>query len=279
MKRIWMGVALTLMAHAAFAAVQYEFIQTSRSDAEGTPPMDLSARAVIDGPRSRVDFLSGNAYPPGTYVVSTDNSRKMRFVDPTQKTYTEVNAMTIASSIGMTNIKIENLKSMVTRLDDTMTVAGIATDHYRLTLNFDVTVKFSGRPLRQHFRAEIDKWTTTRFGDLAQDLAAATIQTGNAEIDELITAETTKIAGFPLKQSIRITATNALMDKTRRSPSKLAIPTSTTLTREITITSIRELNKIEAAMFMVPAGFTRSDFADRVPKAQTQVLNLEPAGN
>ncbi|HEU4521397.1 MAG TPA: hypothetical protein VFT12_05295, partial [Thermoanaerobaculia bacterium] len=155
-------MALTLFAHAAFAAVQYEYIQTSRSDADGMPPIDMSAKAVIDGSRSRVDFISGNAYPPGTYVVSNDGARKLQFVDPTQKTYTEVNTLSIASAIGMSNIKVENLKSSVTRLDDQQLIAGIPTNHYRLSLAFDVTVIFSGRPLKQHFRAEVDKWTTPR---------------------------------------------------------------------------------------------------------------------
>ena len=90
---------------------------------------------------------------------------------------------------------------------------------------------------------------------------------------------TTKIAGFPLKQSVRITATNALMDRQRSNRSKLTVPQTTTLTREITITSIRETNKVEEALFVIPSGYTRADFAERVPKSQTQVLNLEPSGN
>ena len=278
MKRIWVGVALTLVAHAAFAAVQYEYIQTSHSDSDaGMPPMSLSAKAVIDGPRSRVDFISGNAYPPGTYVLSTDGARKLQFVDPTQKTYTEVNTLTIASAIGMSNIKVENLKSSVTRLDDQQLIAGIPTNHYRLTLSFDVTVMFSGRPLKQHFRTEIDKWTTARFSDVADALSARTLQTGNAQIDELIAAETGKISGFPLKQAVRITAINAHMGK-KTGKSELKVPSTTTLTREMTVTSIRE-TAADAAMFDVPAGYKRSDFAERIPKAQTQVLSLEPSSD
>ena len=123
----------------------------------------MSAKATIDGVRSRVDFISGNAYPPGTYVVSTDGARKLRFVDPTQKSFTEVNTLTIASAIGMSNIKIENLKSAVQKLEDQQNIAGIPADHYRLTLTFDITVTFSGRPLKQSVRTEIDKWTTVRF--------------------------------------------------------------------------------------------------------------------
>lgn len=274
MKRIWMGVALALVAHAAFAAVQYEFIQTSRSDAEHVPPMDLAAKAVIDGPRSRVDFLSGNAYPPGTYVVSTDGARRLQFVDPTQKTFTEVNTLTIASAIGMSNIKVENLKSSVARLEDQQIIAGIPTDHYRLTLTFDITVTFKNRPLKQSVRTEIDKWTTVRFSDAAGAVAGQVLMTGNAEIDRLIEAETTKISGFPLRQSIRLTAINAIAGRPVKS--ELKLPNSVTLTREMTVTSIREITA-DQAMFNVPADYTKTDFAARVPKPQTQVLSLEPS--
>src|SRR5688572_10214812 len=162
MKRIWMGVALILVAHAAFAAIQYEFIQSSRSDSDGLPPMDLSAKAIIDGSKSRVDFVSGNAYPPGTYVISTDGARLLHFIDPTQKSYTEVSTLSIASAIGMSNIMIENLKSSVSRLEDQQLIAGLPADHYRLTLTFDITVTFKNRPLKQSIRTEIDKWTTVR---------------------------------------------------------------------------------------------------------------------
>ena len=276
MMRLWMGVALVVFsAHAAFAAVQYEFIQTSRSDSDSRPAMDLSARAVIDGQRSRVDFLSGNAYPPGTYVVSSDGARKLRFVDPSQKTYTEVNTATIASAIGMSNIVIGNLKSEVMKLDDQPVIAGIPTDHYRLVLSFDITVTLKNRPLKQSVRTEIDKWTTVRFSDTTTSLGSQTLLTGNAEIDALISAETTKISGFPLKQTIRITAMN-VSTTGRPVKSQLQVPSTVTLTREMTVTSIRE-TKPDAAMFIVPAGFSRTDFAERVPKPQTQILSLEPS--
>lgn len=278
MKRLWVGVALTLVAHAAFAAVQYEYIQTHHSDSDGgMPPMNMSAKAVIDGARSRIEFISGNAYPPGTYVVSTDGARKLQFVDPTQKTYTEVNTLTIASAIGMSNIKVENLTSAVTRLDDQQLVAGIPTNHYRLTLTFDVTVMFSGRPLKQSFRTEIDKWTTSRYSDVADAFSARTLQTGNPQIDELIAAETGKISGFPLKQTVRITAINAHIGK-NTGRSQLKVPATTTITREMTVTSIRETSA-DATLFDVPAGYKRADFAERIPKAQTQVLSLEPSGD
>ena len=274
MRRLWMGVVVVfMMAHTAFAAVQYEFIQTSRSDSDGMPPTDLSARALIDGSRTRVDFVSGNAYPPGTYVISTDNAKKLQFVDPTQRSYTEVNTLTIASAIRSSAITIENLVPTVTKFDDKKTIAGIPADHYRLTITFDITVNFRSIPLKQTVRTEIDKWTTVQFGDTADGFAQRTLQTGNIAIDDLIMAETQKIRGFTLQQSVKITAVNAA--KKKPSDSKLNLPTTRTLTREMTVTSIGEVQADEA-LFRIPSEYKRSDFSEIANKTQAQVLSVEP---
>ncbi|HVS29990.1 MAG TPA: hypothetical protein VMS98_00920 [Thermoanaerobaculia bacterium] len=276
MKMLVVGVALTLVACPAFAAIEYEFVQTNRMPNSATPTSDFSAKAVIDGTRSRVDFRSGNAFPPGTYVLSTDGARRLRFVDPKQKAYTEMNTLGIASAIGSSDITIANLKHDIIRLPETQIIAGIPAEHYRQTIAYTITVRFGSMPLTQNVRTEIDKWTTNRFGDITDALGTNRIQTGNAEIDEIIAAETSKIRGFPLKQTIRITTTDANAVR-RASQSELKLPSSRTRTREMTVTSIRE-TKPDESMFTVPAEYKRNDFAERAHKSQMQVLSMEPAG-
>lgn len=276
-RTVGLGVALLLVAQAAFAGIKYEFIHTSRSDSERNPPTNFTATAVIDGTRSRVEFQSGNAYPPGTYVISTDGARKLWFVDPSQKLYTEVNTVSIASAIGTSNIVIENFIPTVTKLPDTITVAGITAEHYRLTMTYDITVNFRNMPLKQRIKTEIDKWTTVRFGDVADTaFSMALVQTGNAKIDELIAAENTRIKGFPLKQTVRITKIN--QSTSRRARSELKVPTVRTSSREMTVTAISE-TPADQSIFIVPAGYRKNDFASQVEKTQTQVLSVEPASD
>ena len=100
------------------------------------------------------------------------------------------------------------------------------------------------------------------------------ISTGNPAIDELIRAETTKIKGFPLKQTIRITMTDLTASK--RTSSELKLPATRTRTRELTVTSIRETTP-QDSWFAVPANYKRVDFVERANKSQTQVLSMEPA--
>ncbi len=274
MKRIWLGVALLLVAHAAFAAVQYEYIQTTRTDTDAVSATDFAARGVIDGLRSRVDFVSGNAYPPGTYAITDQAAQKIFFVDPSQKSYTELSTLAVASSIGTSRIVISNFVPVVTKLDDVREIAGIPTEHYRLVMTYDITVTFK-MTLKQSVKAVIDKWTTLRFGDAADTaFAGNAMQTGNAQIDELITAEMTRIKGFPLKQTIQVTTTTR--DSGKAVGSELKVPTSRTRTREMTITSIREI-KPDTTAFALPVGYRRVEFAEQAPKSQMQVLSLEPA--
>ncbi len=269
-----MGViaAFLMTASVSFGAIQYEFFQTSRSDMDDVPATDLNARAVLDGQRSRVDFLAGNTYPPGTYVISTDGARKLLFVDPTQKSYTEVNTLGIASAIGTSNITISNLQSSVTKLTDSPVIAGIPTDHYRLMLTYDITVNYRNMPLKQSVRTTIDKWTTVRFGDSPDTAFSNTTATGNTKVDELIADETTKIRGFALRQSVQVVTFNQMGTQAN---SKLRLPASRTQTREMTVTAVKEA-PAEDSMFRIPAGYRKVDFNDTITKSQTQVLSTTP---
>ncbi|HXH41707.1 MAG TPA: hypothetical protein VNN08_23990, partial [Thermoanaerobaculia bacterium] len=212
MKKNLPAIALLLLvitARAGSAAIQYEFRQTTSSDLESIPSSDCVGRAIIDGDRSRVEFVSGNAYPPGTYIIATNGSRTMTFVDPSRKSFVEVNAASVTSAIGSRKITVANKKIDVTKLPDQMTVAGFPTEHYRLIMSYDITLSFGNLPLTQTVKTTIDKWTTNAFGDVGDTfLAGGALHTGNADLDDLMTAENSNIKGFALKQIVNVTTIN-----------------------------------------------------------------------
>jgi len=275
MKKSALGLILVLAVSfsvpASGAALQYDFTQTIRSDADGAAPTDFSGRAVLDGTRSRVDFISGNAYPAGTYMMSIDGSRKLIFVDPGNKTFTEISTSSIVSTIGTSNIKITDLKAEVIPLDDHPTIAGKLTDHYRLSVSYNITVTARSMPLKLGVRTVIDHWTTSEFGDVIANALAESELTGNAEIDELIALETTKIKGFPLKQRVQMTSTNLTRQVVG---SELKLPATSTRTKEMTVTAI-QLAKVDPQQFALPAGYRRLDRSQMPEKAPMQVLDLD----
>jgi hypothetical protein len=270
MRKLPLLVALAWISVPAIAAIQYDFVQKNTSDDTLKPVTDLSARATVDGARSRVEFLSGNLYPPGTYVVSTDGSQRLYFVDPSKQWYTEFDAAHAVAALGSSNIQITNLKSDLKKVGERETVAGIESDRYKLTMSYDITVTMRKLPLKQHVSTEIERWVTTRFSG-SDAFANNTIRTGNMQIDELIAAETERIPGFVMRQSI---TTKTSFDPPKKK-SELKVPTQRTIVREMWVTRVQEVAP-NAALFVVPAGYRRADQPEE--RSATQVT-LTPKPN
>jgi hypothetical protein len=280
MKKNFPVIALLLLvvtASSAPAAIQYEFRQTTSSDLESIPSSDCVGRAIIDGDRSRVEFVTGNAYPPGTYVIATNGSRTMTFIDPSKKTFVEVNAASVASSIGARKITIANKKIDVTKMPDQVSIAGFPTEHYRMIMSYDITVAFGEMPLTQTVKTTIDKWTTNAFGDIGETfLASGALHTGNPDLDELMSAENTNIKGFPLKQIVNVTTVNP--HAAQNTASQLHMNRTVTQTSELVVTSIQPTAKVNVATFVVPLTYHKAGpIHDDTQKAPVQVLSMEPA--
>lgn len=270
MKNLLVAVALALVAVPASAAIQYEFTQKNTSPTAVEPVTDLTARATVDGDRSRVDFLGGSTYPPGTYVISTDASRRLLFVDPAKQWFTEYDTATVATALGTSPIRISNFKSGFEMRDDRPIIAGHVTEHTRLTMRYDVTVTVKGIPLTQHVQTDVDTWATSDYATQAGGSFLSALRTGNSDIDRLLDTEALKVKGFPLRQTVT-TRTVADLPPSR---SELKTPTAKTIVREMWVSSIRE-TAADPSMFMVPAGYRRADVQD-VPKSATQTLSFGP---
>jgi len=281
MKKNLPAIALLLLAvnaPAASAAIQYEFRQTTSSDLESIPSTDCVGRAIIDGDRSRVEFLSGNAYPPGTYVIATNGSRIMTFIDPSRKSFVEVNAASVATSIGARKITVTNKKIDVTKMPDETKIAGFPTEHYRMIMSYDITVAFGSMPLTQSVKTTIDKWTTNAFGDVGDTfLASGALHTGNPDLDDLVSAENTSIKGFALRQIVNVTTINN--HAPQKSDTQLRVNRTTTQTRELLVTSIQPTAAVNVATFAIPVTYHKAGpIHDDTQKAPVQVLSMEPSG-
>jgi hypothetical protein len=272
MKKLMMlTAAVTLLAIPAFSAVQYDFVQRTSHEGVEVPTTELVGRAILEGTRSRIEFTGGDVYPAGTYMVSIDGSRRLYFVDPEKKWYTEVNTAGIATAVAASNIQIANLKSNLEKVSDGEIIAGHPTAHYKLTITYDITVPYRTMALKQSVRTIIHTWATTKFGDIGQSAFANTVRTGNVEVDRLVETETTKVAGLPLRQSVTITMTNATG---RPVKSNLPLPPTRTIVRETQVTRIGEV--IPSTMtFKVPSTYRRADVPD-VPPPPMEVLDMKP---
>jgi len=275
---LFIVVLVGATAPSATAAIQYEFRQTTTSDLESIPSTDCAGRAIIDGDRSRVEFLAGNAYPIGTYIIATNGSRIMTFIDPSRKSFVEVNAASVASAIGARKITIANKKIDLTKMPDQTTVAGFPTDHYRMIMSYDITVAFGTLPLTQTVKTTIDKWTTTAFGDVGDTfMASGALHTGNPDLDDLVSAENSNIKGFALRQVVSVTTINNRAATAGQS--ELHVNRTVTQTRELVVTSIQPAAKVSLATFIVPVTFHKAGpVQDDTQKSPMQTLSMEPSG-
>jgi hypothetical protein len=260
------------LAIPAYAAIEYDFSQRTTHEGAVIPSTELMGRAVLDGDKSRIDFTGGDVYPAGTYMVSIDGSRRLYFVDPEKKWFTEVNTSTISTAVAASNIDIANLKTELEKVGEKEIVAGVATDHYRMTITYDITVPWGSMPLKQSVRTVINTWTTDKFGDVAQLAFNNSVPTGNPQIDKMVETETKRLHGLPMRQSVTITL-NSMVG--RPVNSELKLPATRTITRETWITRITERGAVQTALFTVPKDYRRSESPD-VPAPPMQVLDLQP---
>ncbi|HVT03335.1 MAG TPA: hypothetical protein VHL58_08160 [Thermoanaerobaculia bacterium] len=265
------------LSSPAAAAVRYEFHQTIQSNFKGIPSSDITARAVIDGQRSRVDFLSGSPYGPGSYVINA-GEKTMYIVQPDRKTYTVIDIPTQADPLqsAAPKIQISNDKIELNKLADHPIYAGLPTDHYRLDTSYDITVTLGSVSLRQTVRTAIEKWTTPSFADaLASVLGTSVPHTGNVKLDALIDAEATRIKGLPLRQ---ITTITTLGDQ-RNFSSELRIDPRRQQISEVTISSIEEV-AVPPTTFQIPGDYKKADLSKEekgTEQGNVHILNMEPA--
>lgn len=259
------------------AAVRYEFRQTVQSDFKGIPSSDITARAIIDGQRSRVDFLAGAPYGAGSYVINAGD-KMMYIVQPQKKTYTEIDVPSQSDPLqaAASRIQISNDKIDLKKLGDHPVIAGLPTDHYRLNTSYDITVTLGSVSLRQTVRTAIDKWTTDSFSEsLSAVLGSSVPHTGNDKLDALIDAEAGKIKGLPLRQ---ITTITTLGDQ-RNFGSVLKVDPKRQQTSEVTISSIEEI-PTPAGTFQIPGDYKKADLSQDQKESDgstVHILNMEPA--
>jgi len=277
MKKSLLALSLLLIARSGLSAVQYEFRQTTTSQIEAIPSAEFTGRAIIDGNRSRVDFLSGNYASAGMYMIVTNGARSQVWVNPAKKAWTEIDAGSVASMIGTTRLEVSNKKVDIVTLEDHPQVANIPTNHYRLNISFDITLYMGTLPVTQSVTEVIDKWTTMAFGDLAESyLAGDSLKTGNAELDDLVTQETTKIKGFALKQTASITTQSR---NKAVAGSELKVRSVVTQQSDFEVTSIVTRPTVAAELFAVPAGYHKANPIHDDSQSGPKMLPLEPSGN
>jgi hypothetical protein len=265
MKRVVWGLILVTVATAAEAAVRFQFRQTSRSDFQGAPPSDITATAIVDGTRSRIEFPTGGpGYARGSYMIADQFTGNVSLVDPEKRTFRSMNLGNQLSSAARSGITISNLRSTAKDLPDQPVIAGIPTRHSRIEIQYDITVVIASIPLKQSVTTVIEEWSTEAFGDIRGALqASSSLRTGNPQLDEMLQAETSKLRGLPMRQIVTITTRS---EARRNANSELKVNPTKMQISELLVASVETIPSSEAH-FIVPPTFHRvEETADGAPR-------------
>ncbi|HVR42622.1 MAG TPA: hypothetical protein VMS56_04185 [Thermoanaerobaculia bacterium] len=271
-----LAVVVVLAAASLEAAVLYDFRQTARTDSTGPVAGEIEGKGVIDGDRSRVDFLRGNLYSKGSYIISIRGAQQILLVNPKRKSYAEIDLSAVANRLASGDLKITNLKTRVDKLPDHPTVSGFPTDHYRVETTYQITWTGGPLPLTQSVKTVVEKWTTNAFGDVAESfLDESALRTGDPAFDQLIEAETSKIKGLPLRQLTTVTAQGT--GSLAQSSSRVSTPPTRTHVTEILLSNIR-MESVPSATFEIPDDFRKAEHGDSAAdETRVHVLSLEEA--
>jgi len=257
MKRVFTIIGLCLVcALPALAGIHYK----SRSYQEGkgaSKQMDMTVEGWVDGDNAKIVFTESKNDLMGkdSYLVTTDGGKILYLVDPKEKTYTEwdLNAMmnmlgTVMESMGgMLQMEFSDPEVEKLLEESGGMIVGMPTTHYRYRTAYNMDMKIMGMKRSQSFETVQDIWSTEEVADPALGvwLKRDPPTMGNSGLEKVISAEMSKMKGFPLK-TIQQTVTTGQKGKQQTT-------TTTTEVYELDQTTI------SLEIFEIPADYERRE--------------------
>jgi hypothetical protein len=249
MKRLLPIAAAILFASSAFAGLTYKV----QSATTGFRSVTMVGTVVVDGPRMRMNISNGDKllFKDNSIVFSTDGGKTMTVIDPSTKSYYEVQLDQLVSGAGsllkgnpMIKISFENPKVSVRDGGNGGTIEGYPTHKSTLDASYDIVIDAMGTQMTSHMQMTTESWTTDQLPlEFSSFLQAKNMRTGVEALDTLIEAQSA-LKGFPLKQVSSVQTSQNGRDMT--------------MTTTATVTNIAKKD-IAAAQFTVPDGYTKID--------------------
>jgi hypothetical protein len=248
------AVLFVAAAVPAMAGIHYQ--ATTKTDAQSRSS-EVRVEGWAAGDKAKVEFKESTDGNPvtqkGTYIVSKDGGKTLYLVNPEEKTYAvwDLRGMLGAAGAVMNGVgpllKVQFSEPKVEKLaeDDGGTLLGMPTRHYKYRTSYTMTMKVLGMGNASDVVTEQEFWTTTKLGDagLGVWLRSEPPRTGNAELDKLLTAESYKMQGFPLKTVTVTSSTDKKRGRTNTSRSTMEV------------TQLDASAAVPATAFEIPAGY------------------------
>jgi hypothetical protein len=213
----------------------------------------------------RMDITDGDnmLFKASSVVLSGDGGKTMFVLDAPNKNYYQLqleqilgtSTAALKSINESIKISFDNPQASVRDGGNGGTLEGYPTRKFVLDASYDIVVDAMGQKMTTHMIMKTESWTTERLSsEFANFLQMRGLRTGVEGLDKLIVAQTAGVKGFPLKQVSTVRMTQGTNDMTM---------TTTALVSNI------EKKSVNAAVFAMPAGFTKVD--DPITKMMKQM--------
>jgi len=259
MKRVLLALlVMALAVSTCFAGITYTAVT---KDEDGKKKEAVTVRGWVSGQGGKVQFENNDnpLMPAGSYIVTNDGGKKIYLVVPSKKQYGEFDVQRLVTTAGqMMNalgglMKIQYEAPKVEKLleEDGGIIAGLPTKHYKYRTTYTVVIKFMGTR-RTTTTIEEDVWVAPKLVEAALGMyfRSGPPATGNAELDQLVKAEFSKVQGFPLK---KITVTTSGSGK------------KTDTTRTVMEVTELQMVPVPASTFEIPAGYKQVEMLPKMP--------------
>lgn len=250
MKRLFMVLVFLAASTSAFAGVTYNV----QSSTNGLRNVSIAGKVAVDGSRMRMDVTTGDnlLFKDNSIVLSDDGGKTMTVIDPSTKTYYEIQLEQIigtatASLRGnpMFKVTFENPTVAVRDEGDGEPIEGYRTKKSALDASYDIAIDAMGQKMSTHIDMRTESWTTDQLPrELVNFVQERGVRTGIAEIDKIIDAQSAALKGFPLKQVSTVKMNQGGSD--------------VTMTTTATVSNI-EKKDVAASQFTMPTGYTKVD--------------------
>jgi hypothetical protein len=250
MRRAAVAAMLSASVPAAFAGYAYRFTTTTRS---AIGEQVLSGRAVVEGPRMRIDFTRGDGvvFRDGSWLFSIDSGKTMMLVDPVSRSYSRLElgellrtAGSVMKSLGEGAMTFSSPSVTATDGGDGGLIAGFPTRRRTVRSHFDWIVRLMGESVTTHVDIVSESWATTALpAELLTFIQMPGFETGIESIDRLLRQQSSP-GGFPLRQ---LTTTTSTTGKRR-----------TVTTSETNISAVTKTD-LAPGLFSVPAGYGKKE--------------------
>lgn len=221
------ALALAWVTTPGLAGIHYTSEQVIHADGQ-QKPMRMVVDAKIDGENARIEFIQSDMpnpfMPEGSFLLTNDGGQSLFIVNPENGTHMEWSIdklLQFAGGLmdamgGVMKMDVAELHVEFSEQGGGDTIHGMPTRHYRVNTSYDMTVRMLGFKRRSQVETVQDLWTTDADDDIALGvwLQNKPRPTGNAQLDDLIEAETKRaeIMGFPLR-SVTTTITRQISKK------------------------------------------------------------------